>query len=215
MSSDRPYLGVAQAAVESGDYAMAESIFARASVASPTDGGLQLRYADVLVRESKISQARDVLTQHLSTVSDPQLLHGALGAVYVLQGEPAQAITEFNALKGHDPRWTVNKAVALDMLGRHAEAQALYQVALAAAPDDVVVINDLSLSLLLSGQTAEAARIAAPLAGRADLSSRVKSGLGVVLAANGDIAGARQVIDAGVSDEQLGQITTAIHKIGN
>jgi Flp pilus assembly protein TadD len=213
--SGEPRLRVAQAAEESGDYLLAESIYAGASSGAPTDAAVQLRYADALVRVGKISEARDVLFRHLKTVTDPKQLHGGLGAIYVLLGEPAQAIPEFDAAiaTSSDMRWTVNKAVALDLLGRHAEAQESYRRALAAEPDDTVVINDLALSLLLSGRKSEAAEIAAPLVQRADLSPRIRSGLGVLLAAKGDIAGAHEAIGSAMGNEQLLRLAKAIDSI--
>src|SRR5690242_2114608 len=118
-----PRLRVAQAAEESGDYTLAESIYAGASAAAPTDATVQLHYADALMRLGRINQAREVLSRHLKTVTDPGPLRGGLGAIYVLQGEPAQAVSEFDAVmaSSSDMRWVVNKAVALDLLGHHDE----------------------------------------------------------------------------------------------
>lgn len=207
-----PHLGVAQAAEDSGDYSMAETILAGAAQAAPNDAALQLRYADVLIKQSKISQARDILAQRVVTVSNPQMLHGALGAIEVMQGEPAQAIVEFDAVTGDEARWTVDKAIALDMLERHDEAQVLYRRALATQPDDAAIINDLALSLMLAGRANEARQIVAPLAARTDLSPRIQADLGVLRAASGDLAGAHQFIGAGVNDEQLLRLADAINK---
>jgi Flp pilus assembly protein TadD len=206
------HLGVAQAAEESGDYGMAETIYARAASAAPSDASLQLRYADMLIKQGKISQARDLLAQHVKTVSDAQSLHGALGMLDVLQGQPAQAMVEFDSMTTDPLRWAVNKGVALDMLGRHSEAQALYQRFLAAQPDDVVVLTDLALSLALSGRTAEANRIAAPLLDRTDLPPRVQTSLGIVQAANGDLPGAHRALGATVTDQQLLVISDAMKR---
>jgi Flp pilus assembly protein TadD len=128
----------------------------------------------------------------------------------VLQGEPAQAIIEFDAMTTDPLRWSVNKAIALDMLGRHAEAQVLYHRVLAKQPDDVVVLTDLALSLILSGHLAEAARIAAPLIDRTDLSPRIQSSLGIVQAVGGDLQAAHRALGATVNDQQLLRITEAI-----
>jgi Flp pilus assembly protein TadD len=209
---NEPHLGVAEAAAASGDYGMAESILARAADAAPSDATLQLRYADVLLKQNKITQAHDLLAKRIGRVSDPQMLHGALGALDVLQGEPAQAIAEFDAVRGDDSRWTLNKAVALDILGRHDEAQVLYRRALASQPDDSVVINDLALSLMLSGRKADAASVLAPLASRTDLTPRIQGVMGVLRAANGDLAGAHQVIGTAIGDDQLLRLANALNK---
>ena len=50
---------VAQAAEESGDFGLAEEMYAAASTAAPADAAVQLGYADVLVRRAKIAQARE------------------------------------------------------------------------------------------------------------------------------------------------------------
>jgi Flp pilus assembly protein TadD len=193
---DEPRLRVARAAAASGDLALAESVGASASAAAPSDAAIQLEYADTLVRLNKIDQARSVLVSHLKTVRDPRLLHGPLGAIYVLQGEAAAALTELDAASEGDRsnmRWVVDKGIALDLLGRHADAQALYRECLAADPDDAIATTDLALSLALSGHKAEAAKLASTLAGRSDLPTRVTCTFDVLRAANGeDINPARE-----------------------
>jgi Flp pilus assembly protein TadD len=203
---------VAEAAKESGDYALAETIAARGSAATPRDALAQLRYADVLVSLGKLGPARDLLVRHLKMVSDPLRLRGALGAIYVLPGEAGKAIAEFDAVLASDPdnmRIVVNKAVAFDLLGRHDEAVPLYRRSLASAPNDAVVINDLALSLLLSGRVREAEEVAAPLRQQAGLMPRIKAGLGVVLAADGDLPGARDAIGSTTADYQLIELAKA------
>ena len=197
---------VAQAAVESGDLAMAEQLYAQASAASPSDAAAQLRYADILMRRGRTNEARELLRTHLQTVSDPLQLHDGLGSIYVLTGDPAHAIPEFDAVlagKPNDVRALVNKAIALDLLGRHSDAQILYRQSLALVPDDPAVINDLALSMLLAGRPQEAEQVAAPLRSQPDIAPRIRAGLGVVLAANGDVAGARALAGAQASEEQL------------
>lgn len=188
-ASGEPRLRVAQAAVASGNLQLGESIYASASAAAPSDTDVQLGYADVLVRLNKFHQAHSVLSDHLKTVKSPQLLCGPLGAIDVIQGEAARAIKEFDTAIAADHgnmRWVVDKAIALDMLGRHADAQGLYSQALAAEPDDVITINNLALSLALSGQKTEATSIASSLAGRSDLPERVTLTYDVLRAADGE-----------------------------
>jgi Flp pilus assembly protein TadD len=197
---------LAQAAEESGDFALAEEILAAASVAGPANAAVQLRYADVLVRRGKIRQADDLLLRHIATVSDTQALRAGLAAVHVLEGAPARAIAAFDSLLATNPndiRFMVNKAVALDLLGRHDEAQSLYRQALAADPDDAVVINNFALSLMLAGRMREAADVAVALRDQSDILPRIRAGLGVVLAANDDLSGARAMVGAAATDDQL------------
>jgi Flp pilus assembly protein TadD len=201
-----PRLRLGQAAEESGDLGMAENMYAAASAAAPKDASIQLRYADVLVRSGKVGEAREVLARHLDTVSDQQQLRDGLGSIDVLAGEPARAIGEFDTGLAADPndiRALVNKAVALDLLGHHGEAQTLYRRALILIPGDAVVVNNLALSMLLGGQAREAAEVVATLRNRSDVLPRIRASVGVVLAADGDLAGARAMIGSAESDEQL------------
>jgi Flp pilus assembly protein TadD len=202
-----PSVRVAEAAVSSGDLQLAESIYAKASAAAPSDAAMQVRYADALIRGKKIAQARGVLVSHLNTVRDPGLLRGPLGIVYIMQGEPAAALKELDAANAADPanmRWIINKAIALDLLGQHTEAQALYRQVLANDPDDTIVTNNLALSLALSGQKGDAARLASSLADRTDLPERITLTQAVLRAANGsDISYDREAVGAANYDHAL------------
>jgi Flp pilus assembly protein TadD len=197
---------VAQAAEQSGDLALAAQIYAQAAAANPGDATAQLRYADVLARGGDIAAARDLLKSRLATVSDPLQLRNGLGSIYVVTGQPALAITEYDAVLAAKPdnmRALVNKGVALDLLGRHDDAQALYRKALASAPGDAAILNDLALSMLLAGHPREAQQVAAPLRLQPDVEPRIRAGVGVVLAANGDLAGAGQMAGSQATEAQL------------
>jgi Flp pilus assembly protein TadD len=191
---------------------MAEQLYAQASAAAPADAAAQLRYADILMRRGRTNEARDLLSKHMQTVSDSLELRDGLGSIYVLTGDPSRAITEFDAVltsKPNDIRAVVNKAIALDLLGRHSDAQALYRQALASSPDDQVIINDLALSMLLAGHPQEAEQVTAPLRGQTDVMPRIRTGLGIVLAANGDVAGAGVAAGSQATEAQLVELAKA------
>lgn len=181
-------LRVAQAAEQSGDYALADSMYAEAAAQDPTSASAQLQYANALLREGKVAEARELLTRRMTSVSDRRELEAGLAAMDVLTGDAASALTAYNELLAARPgdlSWTVDKAVALDLLGRHEEAQPLYRRALRALPNDPVVTTDLALSLALSGKTAAARALVTPLRDAANLSPRVQNNIDVVLAASG------------------------------
>jgi Flp pilus assembly protein TadD len=198
---------VAEAAEESGDLPLADTMYAQASAEAPTDASVQLRYADVLVRQGRVDKARDLLLQHMRTVSDPRQLQSGLAAIYLLNGDAASALAEYDKVltaSPNDMRLVVDKAVALDVLGRHEEAQALYRRALYATPDDPVVISDFALSLVLSGKTQEATALVAPLRDADNVSPRVRNNIDIVLAASGK-AGATSSDDENSEIQQLAQ----------
>ena len=100
-------------------------------------------------------------------------------------------------------RALVNKGVAFDLLGRHDDAQALYRKALALALGDAAILNDLALSMLLARHPREAEQVTAPLQSQPDIAPRIRAGVGVVLAANGDLAGAQQMAGSQATAAQL------------
>jgi Flp pilus assembly protein TadD len=203
---------VAQAAEDSGDVGLAGQIYAQTAAANPTDAAAQLRYADALARGGDIAAAGDLLRSRLATVSDPLLLRDGLGSIYVVTGESTLAVTEYDAVlaaKPNDMRALVNKGVALDLLGRHGDAQALYQKALAFAPGDATILNDMALSMLLAGHPREAEQVVAPLRSQPDVAPRIRTGVGVVLAANGDVDGAQQMAGSQATAGQLLALASA------
>jgi Flp pilus assembly protein TadD len=203
---------VAQAAAESGDFSLAVQIYAQAAMANPADTAAQLRYADALARGGDMAAARDLLKSRLATVSDPLQLRDGLGSIYVVTGQPALAVAEYDAVlaaRPDDMRALVNKGVALDLLGRHDDAQALYRKALALAPGDAAILNDMALSMLLAGHPREAQQMVVSLQSQPDMAPRIRAGVGVVLAANGDFAGARQMAGPQATEAQLRALADA------
>jgi Flp pilus assembly protein TadD len=152
----------------------------------------------------------------MGKVSDPQRLRAGLAALNILAGDPESALREYGKLlaaKPDDMRYVVDKAVALDLLGHHDEAQLLYRRALSVLPDDPAVISDLALSLLLSGKRAEASSVIAPLRDADDLLPRLRNNVDVILAALPSASGsapANASEDAdGVAIQQIAQALNA------
>jgi len=178
-----PSAKLAEIAAMSGDPVAAEQMYATAAQDRPRDADAQLTYANALVSSNKINEARQVLANGIQKVSNPAILHGPLGSLYVLTGETQQAVVEFDAALSADHnnvRWLTNKAIALDMLSRHGDAQALYKLALASTPNDPIILSNYGLSLALSGQKDEALRVMAPLSGQTNLSPRIANTIEMV-----------------------------------
>jgi Flp pilus assembly protein TadD len=72
----------------------------------------------------------------------------------------------------------VDKGVALELLGRHTDAQDLYRQALAVSPIDVSIRNDLALSLMLQGRRQEAQAVLQEIGETDDAPARYEPTLG-------------------------------------
>ncbi len=134
-----------------------------------------------------------MLTTRLrSTASQPDLLR-ALALINLVSGESEQAAAGFDQLllvKPNDAAALVDKAVALDLQGRHTAAQTLYRQVLAKSPDDATTKNDLAVSMMLEGRIQPALETLSPLQKAETVPSRVRGNLGILYSAAG-IAGDR------------------------
>jgi Flp pilus assembly protein TadD len=93
--------------------------------------------------------------------------------------------------------------VALDMLGRHDEAQTTYRRVLANVPDDIVARNNLGLSLTLSGRYGEAIAALQPIALGQAASPRARQNLAIAMALDGDRDGAAKLERLDMREEDV------------
>ncbi len=198
-------LRLAEAAEAGGDQSLAARLYGNVHLAPGSSVDLQLKVADGLARNGRIAGAEEVLKQALqANPTQPDLLR-ALALVHIVSGRPELALGELDralAARPGDQRSIVDKAVALDMLQRPAEAQALYRQALAKAPDDADIRTDLGMSLMLEGRVQEAASEVAPLRNSQPPSDRVGNNIEVISAVGGDDT-ARSGHDAGLSSAMI------------
>jgi Flp pilus assembly protein TadD len=83
--------------------------------------------------------------------------------------------------------------IALDMQGKHVEAQARYRQGLTLAPDDVALRSNMGLSLAIIGQPQEAIAQLLPIATGRKADGRVRQNLAFAYAMAGDFENALQV----------------------
>lgn len=209
-------LNVALAAEASGDGQMALQIYASALAKDPSDTKAAVQYARALVNNRQLGLARELLSRQLAARPGQPDLSREFGTIEVLQGQAASAVPRFDvALNAnpHDVRALVNKGIALDMLGRHAEAQQLYHRADALSPDDPAVRNNLAMSLMLHGRTQEASDILQGMTGGTTDNPRIRNNMAVLAAASGDMARARQLTAGVISDVELQSLASQVRGV--
>ena len=118
------------------------------------------------------------------------------GAAMAQDGDGAAALPFFaraQQLGAGVLSFGLDRGLAYDLLGRHAEAQADFRAVLT-GPDSDEARRRLALSLAISGNKAEAISTLGPLMAKGDAAgARVRA---LVLALTGDADGARRVIEA-------------------
>jgi Flp pilus assembly protein TadD len=124
------------------------------------------------------------------------LPQAGMGAAMVAQGDAQGALVYFQraeGLKGSVLTFAADRGLAYDLLGRHAEAQADYRMALMGANRDEAR-RRLALSLAITGHKAEAIQTLGPLMARGDAAAARCRAL--VLALSGDSEGAKRTLEA-------------------
>lgn len=124
------------------------------------------------------------------------LPQAGMGAVAVLSGEPHAALPYFTRaqqLGAPVSSFALDRGLAYDLLGRQAEAQADYRIAMTGR-DSAEARRRLALSLAISGNRAEALQLLGPLMAQGDAAgARTRA---FVMALTGDANGARIAVDA-------------------
>ncbi len=186
----------ADEARKAGDFDSAIPLYGRALQARP-DGieaklGLGQAYLTLGLPDEAAALFRDVLQRRESD----QAARRGLAMALISMGQASLAERQLEAAviaDGRDYRTLNAYGVVLDMMGRHAEAQARYLQGIAVAPDFVALRSNYGLSLAISGQPQEAIAQLLPLANSRAADGRVRQNLAFAYAMNGDLENCLQV----------------------
>ncbi len=179
LSSPESLMRIAEHTSRGGDPHSAIAFYYRASLADPDNPEPIIRMAELL---NQIGARRDAEAAYGRVLSiDPKNLEALLGLgnVLVALDQPKAAIAQYRAALEveRDPRAISGLGVALDMSGRHAEAQENYRAGLAEYPASLTLRNNLGLSLALTGQIDEAVKMLREVATHPAATSRHRQNL--------------------------------------
>jgi Flp pilus assembly protein TadD len=203
-------LKVARAARQAGDIPAAVHAYQNLVAAKSVTQEVLVEFGDVLLQAGSPDDAIDVYSQ--VGKNSPARLDALIGMTkaYLILTEPAKALEyadQARALDAQNTRVLIDRGVALDTLGRHAEAQDSYRSVLAFAPRHVAARNNLALSLALAGQFDEAITLMGPLVRSSTATPQVRENMAVIYALKGDADRAatlsRVDLDEGVTQANL------------
>lgn len=167
------------------------------------------RYDDSISNNQRtISMLNDRPTVHVS--DRVELLHQAnlgVGRGFVALDRPGMAIAFLDIAYATAPQnvMTLNtRAVALDLLGNHEEAQIFYRMAIEIDPARNELRSNLGLSLALSGEQGPAQAMLEPLVREND-SARVRHNLALSYASAGKLTKAMNLYKDDLTSEDLEQ----------
>lgn len=190
-----PALRLARASRRAGDYASAVNLYRSAVSTSTPDPALLVELGDTLVDAGSPDDGIDVYWKVLGLPKVDPKTGVRLAAVrglahaYLDLGQADTALEHWDEalqLAPQDAAALVGRGVALDTLGRHADAQASYRTLLSDSPRDVPARNNLALSLALTGHFADALDIMTPLARSTTATARIRQNLALIYGLKGD-----------------------------
>jgi len=209
---------IAEIAENSGRPDLALNMIAAAARAAPDDPVTQARHAQALVRAGRAPEAERILMQSVARWPNRAEVLLALGRLRVREpGGAGQALVILDraiAVAPNDASAHDTRGVALDLLGRHGEAQQAYGRALQIQPSHVAASSNFAFSLLITGQTARARALLEPLVRRPDAPPRVVNNYALILAAEGRADEAARISPEPLSAEEWTAAAQALTRTG-
>jgi Flp pilus assembly protein TadD len=186
----------ADEARQAGNFDVAIPLYGRALQTNPqgTEAklGLGQAYLSIGASDQAAAQFRDVLARRESNIAARRGLATAL----IGMGQPTLAEEQIVLVlqaDSSDYRALNVLGVALDMQGRHAEAQANYRRAIQLAPNYLPTRSNFGLSLAITGPPQEAVAQLAPIATARGSDARIRQNLAFAYVMAGDFENALQI----------------------
>ena len=197
-------LSLADTALADGAPRLALQVSQAVLATHPGDVQALLRQGDAQYALGELEEASQSYKQALKI--RPGSMDAMLGLGRVtLVTDPAGALAWFDkllALLPENQAARTDRGVALDLLGRHAAAQAEYRRVIAEGTSADGAKVDLGLSLAMSGDAESGVRILRPIASAPDASARVREDLAVALTLAGHMREAGEILLTQMSAEQ-------------
>ena len=180
-----------------GNFDVAIPLYGRALQTNPKGTqaklGLGQSYLSIGASSEAAAQFRDVLANRENNA----VARRGLAAALINMGQPTLAEEQIGLVlqsDSSDYRALNVLGVALDMQGRHAEAQANYRRAIQLAPDYLPTRSNFGLSLAITGPPQEAIAQLAPIATSRGADARVRQNLAFAYAMAGDFESSLQIM---------------------
>jgi Tfp pilus assembly protein PilF len=147
-------ISLARASDELGDYARAADYYAKAIAQGNASEQAWTRRGELLLQLGAVKSAQAHYEAALRAGMDTGDIHRGYARSLARTNQPEKALQQFDIALQKAPgsvKAMNGRGVALDMMGRHLEAQAQYAQAQEFSPTDLSVQNNLALSYTLAG----------------------------------------------------------------
>ena len=198
--------------IRMGDYAMthgdrvtAIALYEQALIMDPDSEEAQRRLGPAQQSVGASVSALDTYRQAAEQSPEDPVALRRLGNALIAETYPerAMAYLEKSIALADAPQTRNSLGVAFDMLGQHRQAQEQYRVAMALAPTDLDLSNNLALSMALNGEFDAAIALAEEVSGHNGAGSRHRQTFALVLGLAGRDAQAAEVAGMDLSPSQV------------
>lgn len=197
---------VAEAALTAGSYPEAARLYEKAAVERPNSATAFLGMGRAYIELGQLTRAEFALVRARDLDRrNPDVLN-ELGNLQLRRLHPSEAIELYDQALRLDRRnlsALTGRAVALDFLSRHADAQEVYRKALQYYPSNFVLLNNYALSQVLSGQIGSGLAMMQELVRDPDNGETVRGNMAVAYALDGRMNDARAMLEGTMSSSEI------------
>ena len=189
-NSMQAMLQLAARTESSGNAAAAREMYGKVAARYPDQPAGYLGLGRTSYRTGDPAEAAQHYRTALTYAPDSLDARYGLGKALLASDRPEAAIEQFDRLiaeEAADTRPYVAKGVALDMIGRHGQAQTVYRSGLELAPMNVALRTNLGLSLALAGEYKSALRVLEDAARDPKATARTRQNLALVYGLAGEM----------------------------
>ena len=184
-------------AAKRGDLATAAALYNQAHASNPSETTALKALATTFYRLESYHESAEAWRSVIAAAPDDPDAFTGLGLAQLSLAridDARDAFVKSLTLRPQDARTLMADGVALDLSGRHAEAQARYQAALAMKPDDIAIRNNLALSYAFAGNLDRAITLLREVADNAKAGPRNRANLALVLILDNKLDAAESVL---------------------
>lgn len=197
---------VAQAAYSVADYHEAARLYERAAEQNPRSAEALLGLGRSYMALGQFNRASNALMRARELGGQRAEVNNELGNLALMQMHPKEAIGFYDTALRADRNnlaALTGKAVSLDYLSRHAEAQKVYRQAIAHYPTNFALLNNYALSQVLSGQIGEGLTLMEELLRDPNRGDSVRPNMAIAYALEGRVRDARAMLEGTMSGAEI------------
>ena len=197
---------VADATAVAGDYGNAVAMYREAHNAEPDNVKVLEGLGRLLMRVGDNAEASRLYKRAIALSGDATA-HEGLGKALIALDQPEAAITQLKAALAMKQQPGIYNAlgVASDLTGDHAAAQAYYRTGLDADPGNLNLMNNLGLSLAVSGHHDEAIRLLREAAANSRATARNRLNLALAYGLAGETEAAAETARIDLDERSVQQ----------